>query len=197
MGLGSKVEAPFQSMLCLLKDPNVTPLGKPMFLPQTAGPQHLQHIINQLLNNEEMLPYAFYISDVELVVPLGHYMEKNKVPVEKAFSIVYQSQVIFRIRPVYRCSATIGGHQEAIVSVAFGPDGQHLASGSGDTTVRLWDLNTQTPSYTCRGHKHYVLFVSWSHDGKRLMSGSRAGETLSWDPQTGKQLGSPLMVNSS
>lgn len=32
---------------------------------------------------------------------------------------------------------------EAVLSVNFSPDGRHLASGSGDTTVRFWDLNTQ------------------------------------------------------
>lgn len=30
-----------------------------------------------------------------------------------------------------------------MLSVNFSPDGQRLASGSGDTTVRFWDLNTQ------------------------------------------------------
>lgn len=28
---------------------------------------------------------------------------------------------------------------------------RYLASGSGDTTVRFWDLTTETPLYTARG----------------------------------------------
>lgn len=43
------------------------------------------------------------------------------------------------------------GHGEAVLSVSFSPDGKQLASGSGDTTVRFWDLNTQTPLFTCTG----------------------------------------------
>ncbi|MCI08812.1 notchless-like protein, partial [Trifolium medium] len=89
------------------------------------------------------------ISDEELLVPLETYLQKHKVSVEKALPIVCQPQAVFRIRPVNRCSATISGHGEAVLSVAFSPDGRQLASGSGDTTVRFWDLGTQTPMYTC------------------------------------------------
>lgn len=30
---------------------------------------------------------------------------------------------------------------------------RYLASGSGDTTVRFWDLTTETPLHTARGIK--------------------------------------------
>ena len=51
-----------------------------------------------------------------------------------------------------------------------------LASGSGDTTVRFWDVTTETPLYTCSAHKHWILFISWSPDGRKLASGCKNGQ---------------------
>ena len=42
------------------------------------------------------------------------------------------------------------GHAEAVLAVAFSPSGKQLASGSGDTSLRLWDLGTQTSEHTCQ-----------------------------------------------
>lgn len=50
-----EVEADMQrevnNVMCQLADPEGTPLGPPMYLPQNAGPQQLQQIVNKLLNN--------------------------------------------------------------------------------------------------------------------------------------------------
>lgn len=96
---------------------------------------------------------------------------KTKVNRETVIPLTYKPEAMFRIRPITRASSTLEGHSEAILSVAFSPDGKCLASGSGDTTVRVWDLLTETPLHTCSGHKHWVLFVSFSPDCRKIASG--------------------------
>eukprot|EP00898_Chlorokybus_atmophyticus_P007554 jgi/Chlat1/77/Chrsp1S03117 len=185
--------------------------GPQLDLPQSATPEQLEAVLNNLLKHassavlsctamhvsrtqthDERLPYAFYVNDVELAGELGQHMQQNAVSVEAVLRIVYRPQAIFRVRAVTRCSSTIAGHAEAVLSVSFSPDGQRLASGSGDTTVRLWDLSTETPLHTCKGHSNWVLVIAWSPDAKLLASGGMDGDLRLWDPATGQPLGGPL-----
>lgn len=116
----------------------------------------------------------------------------NKADVEDVIDIVYQPQAVFRVRPVTRCTSSMPGHAEAVVSLSFSPNSLHLASGSGDTTLRLWDLTTETPHFTCRGHKQWVLCVAWAPDSKKVASSCKAGQIMIWCPNTGQQLGKTL-----
>lgn len=67
-----------------------------------------------------------------------------------------------------------------------------MASGSGDATVRLWDVNTETPKSTLKGHSNWVMAVAWSPCGKKLASGGMDKEIRIWDPNTGKMIGKAL-----
>ena len=46
--------------------------------------------------------------------------------------------------------AHLPGHTSYVWSLAFSPDGQTLVSGSGDSTVRLWDTEPLRTRYQAR-----------------------------------------------
>ena len=82
-------------------------------------------------------------------------------------------------------AATPVGHSDAVVSVAFSPDGTRIASGSADNTVRVWDVATWTCSHTLEGHSDYVHSVAFSPDGTRIASGSDDQTVRVWNVETG------------
>uniref|UniRef100_A0A1A9WN04 NLE domain-containing protein n=1 Tax=Glossina brevipalpis TaxID=37001 RepID=A0A1A9WN04_9MUSC len=166
--------------------------GPPIDLPANVTAEQLGLICNALLRNEESTPYLFFIGDEEIKKTLEATLDLRSIDTEDIVNIVYQPQSIFKVRPVTRCTSSMPGHAEAVISIGFSPNGQCLASGSGDTTVRLWDLNTETPHYTCCGHRQWVMCVAWSPDGQKLASACKAGTIIIWDPETGKQVGRTL-----
>ena len=82
--------------------------------------------------------------------------------------------------------AILAGHTSLVNSVAFSPDGAILASGSWDSTARLWDLETGREITTLDGYFGEGS-VAFSPDGATLAVASRSGIRL-LDPKTWKEV---------
>ena len=79
-------------------------------------------------------------------------------------------------------------HAAAVLSVAFSPDGNLLASGSRDGAVRLWEVAGGREASTLRGHTEAVSSVAFSPDGNLLASGSRDGTVRLWEVAGGREV---------
>lgn len=185
-------------ILCQFKSDNGECLGAPIDLPLNVDKLGLEKICHALMSTsnqevDEDVPYSFFLDNDEILNTLDEALESRPdKSVEKITEIIYQPQALFKVRAVTRCSSTMEGHTESVISVAFSPDGKQLASGSGDTTVRFWDLSTECPLFNCQLHKNWVLCVAWSPDGLKLASACKNSSIAIWNPETGKQINKTL-----
>jgi len=180
-------------------------LASSIDVPTRSTIDDLQSLVHSLMdhNNDDdenpsttkvkRIPFSFYakigktngvVDEIEIIGSLLEFLKEYKdvVSTEVTLHLTYQPLAVFKVRPVTRCTATMPGHTDAILHLSYSPDGQSLASGGGDTTVRFWDVNTSLPKLTCKQHKDHVLCTAWSPDGRFFASADKRGTMMIWDP---------------
>ncbi|KAJ5403872.1 alpha/beta-hydrolase [Penicillium cosmopolitanum] len=91
---------------------------------------------------------------------------------------------------------TLRGHSESLESLAWSTEGDRLASGSVNNTVRIWDPATgqcistldSQGTYNLEENINLAISIAWSPDGSRLASGSHNSNIKIWEPSTGRCL---------
>ena len=91
-----------------------------------------------------------------------------------------------------RVRSVLAGHSAFVSALALSPDGKTLASGSVDTTVRLWRLGPGSSASVriLTGHGGAATALAFSPDGKVLAVGSYDGPIKLWNVPTGQEIGS-------
>ncbi|QRV96506.1 hypothetical protein RhiJN_24524 [Ceratobasidium sp. AG-Ba] len=85
----------------------------------------------------------------------------------------------------------------AVRSVAVSPDGEYIASGDDNGTIRVWDTKTgEAVLAPLRGHSGSVKSVVFSYDGQHVVSGSSDHEIRVWNAGTGESVVGPLRGHS-
>ncbi len=80
------------------------------------------------------------------------------------------------------------GHNSYVSSVCLSQDGLWALSGSGDSTLRLWEVATGRCLRVFEGHTSYVSSVCLSPDGRWALSGSGDNTLRLWEVTTGRCL---------
>lgn len=71
-------------------------------------------------------------------------------------------------------------HERVIHTLVLSPDGNVLATGSKDHSVRICDIKMGVCLQVLGGHEDEVYGVKFSPDGSRLVTSSEDGTVLLW-----------------
>jgi WD40 repeat protein len=137
---------------------------------------------------EELAAYATQSlnDDPELSLLLGIQAANATLqfnqPVALAAEAVLHRAVLSQVR------LTLRGHSDAVLSIAFSPDGKRVVTTSLDKTVKVWDLANGVELLSLGGHSGPAYAVTFSPDGRRLATASADNTAKVWDSTTGEDL---------
>ena len=93
--------------------------------------------------------------------------------------------LLLRDTITWQVERTLTGHTGLVEVVVFSQNGEMLASGSRDQTIRLWNPNTGEHLRTLPASSP-VNRLAFSPDGETLASGNWDKTVRLWNPHTGK-----------
>ncbi|MEW6491157.1 MAG: hypothetical protein AB1589_01210, partial [Cyanobacteriota bacterium] len=78
----------------------------------------------------------------------------------------------------------------SVNAVAVTADGKRAISGSFDTTLKVWNLETGEELFSLKGHSDWVNAVAVTGDSKQAISASDDNTLKLWDLETGEVIAS-------
>ena len=138
---------------------------------------HITFIILDIIGRQRNYDYRnLDFSYVDLTVTNMHWLLSRRLdicPLSSDGRKFEYTKIAFNTFSPHSCRGGVN-------SVSYSPDGRHLAIGSDDKKVLIWDMESGE-SHLFEGHKGKVTSVAYSPDGKFLASGDSDGKIWIWD----------------
>jgi WD40 repeat protein len=84
--------------------------------------------------------------------------------------------------------ATIKGHSEPILAIAFHPQGEQIVTASEDGSARVWEVATGKELLLLKGHTGPVAAVAYSPSGDLIATGGEDKTVKLWSAKDGKEI---------
>jgi WD40 repeat protein len=80
--------------------------------------------------------------------------------------------------------ATLQGHSDAVLAVAFVPGERTAVSAAKDGTIRIWQLEAGDARATTQAHEGWIQAVAVAPDGRLAITGGQDHRLCVWDTAT-------------
>jgi F-box/WD-40 domain protein MET30 len=162
--------------------PNITPLPE-------SPPSSREGSEEPVFGRKRSLPVDPLSPEVvakRLCTRTDSHDTQQRVPMKQPWKDVYKARYKVGVNWKHgRCSIkTLKGHTNGVTCLHFRDN--ILASGSYDTTIKIWDMESREEIRTLRGHTLGVRCLQF--DNKQLVSGSLDCTVRIWDWVTGLEI---------
>ena len=107
---------------------------------------------------------------------------------ENRSALIHATAIVSRRHFFYEasatCVATLAGHSNCVVSVAFDPTGRFVATSSSDKTAKVWRMSPDGAAANCvatlAGHSKSVYSVAFDPTGRFVATGSEDKTAKVW-----------------
>ncbi|AFZ21832.1 TIR domain-containing protein [Allocoleopsis franciscana] len=133
----------------------------------------LTYSIESRLNNYQ--DFDALIESIRTGRQLQTLEAQDKRKIQQRVKDVWQ-KAFYRIKEIHR----FVGHDGAVLSLSFSPDGKTIVSGGGDGTIKLWERSGRL-LFSIKRHEREISSIRFSPDGQSIASASADGTIKLWN----------------